>query len=290
MPKAKNQLKFTSFLALTIAGIINALGVTIFLYPVALYDSGFSGTAMLFSQLFPDYLSLSLMLILLNVPIFLFGLKRQGLAFTIYSVYVVGIYSLGAWLITNMLPIDLSFASPLAGTDLLLCAMFGGMISGLGSGVAIRFGGAMDGIEVLSVIFAKKLGITVGTFCMVYNVILYVICGIILKSWILPLYSIITYMSALRVVDFITEGVSRSKSALIITTKPNEISEALSQNFQCGVTLMDAKGGFSGEKKTMIYFVVNRFQVSKMKDMVREIDESAYITISEVADVFRTSQ
>ncbi len=289
MDRFSRKLKLTNFLALTVAGIINAIGVTIFLSPVKLYDSGFSGTSMLVSQLTPAWLSLSVILLILNIPIFLFGLKRQGWAFTIYSTYVVAIYSLGAWLITDILPIDVSFASPLAGTDLLLCAIFGGMISGLGSGLAIRFGGAMDGIEVLSVIFAKKLGITVGTFCMVYNVLLYIVCGIVRNSWILPLYSIITYMSALKMIDFIAEGISRSKSAIIVTTKPAEISEALSQIFKCGVTLMEATGGYSGESKTMIYFVVNRYQVSKMEYIVHEIDNTAYITISEVADVFHTA-
>ncbi len=286
MKKIKNKLKLTNFLALTAAGIINAFGVTLFLFPVNLYDSGFSGTSMLLAQLLPE-VPFSLMLLILNVPIFLFGMKRQGWQFTVYAGYVVGIYSLFAWLITDVLPIDVSFASPLAGTDLLLCAIFGGIISGLGSGLAIRFGGAMDGIEVLSVIFAKKLGITVGTFCMIYNASLYIICGIMLNSWILPLYSIITYMSGLKVVDFITEGISRSKSAMIVTTKAAEISETLSTVFKSGVTLMDARGGYSGEAKTIIYFVVNRFQVSRMKDLVREIDPNAYIAVSEVAEVFR---
>lgn len=287
MKKIALNLKISNFLLLTVAGIINAIGVTIFLAPVELYDSGISGTSMLVSQVTPQWLSLSLVLLVLNVPIFLYGLKRQGLAFTVYALYVVGIYALSAWLITDVLPIDVSMASPLAGKDLLLCAIFGGMISGLGSGLAIRFGGAMDGIEVLAVIFAKRIGITVGTFCMAYNVVLYVVCGIVLHSWILPLYSIITYMAALKTVDFIVEGLSHSKSAIIITTKPNEICEALSEAFSSGITLIDAKGGYSGTSKAMIYFVVNRFQVTKMRDIVAGIDDKAYISISEVAEVVK---
>lgn len=94
------------------------------------------------------------------------------------------IYSITAWLITDVLPVDVSIASPLAGTDLLLCALFGGIISGIGSGLALRFSGATDGIEVMAVIFAKRMGISVGTFVMGYNVLLYIICGIVLNSWI----------------------------------------------------------------------------------------------------------
>ena len=136
--KKQNKLQLVNILMLTLAGIVNAFGITIFLMPVKLYDSGISGTSMLLDQLTPTYLTLSLFLIVLNIPIFLFGLKKQGWRFTIYAIYVVCIYSVSSWLITDVLPIDVSLASPLAGTDLLLCALFGGVISGIGSGLAIR--------------------------------------------------------------------------------------------------------------------------------------------------------
>lgn len=282
----KVKLKYKNFPLLTIAGIINAFGVTVFLAPVALYDSGISGTSMLISQKTPDWLSLSVCLLVLNVPIFLYGLKKQGITFTIYAIYTVAIYSLAAWLITDVLPIDVSIVSPLAGSDLFLCAIFGGIISGIGSGLAIRAGGAMDGIEVLAIIFAKKLGITVGTFVMIYNVILYVICGFAIQSWILPLYSIVTYAAALKTVDFIIEGFDRSKAANIITTKPKPVCVALSEAFENGITIIDAKGYYSDSKKTMLYFVVNRFQVGRMTEIIQEIDPGAYISLTEVADIY----
>ncbi len=271
---------------LTLAGIINAIGITIFLNPVDLYDSGISGTSMLIAQITPKGISLSLCLLLLNIPLFLYGLKKQGKLFTFCAIYTVFIYSLVAYLITDVFTVDVSIASPIAGTDLFLCAVFGGIISGIGSGLAIRNGGAMDGIEVMAVIFAKRLGITVGTFVMAYNLVLYIICGIVLHSWILPLYSIVTYMAALKTIDFLVEGLDRAKSAMIITNKPDEICRELSSAFETGTTKIDAVGGYSNSNKTVVYFVVNRFQVTKMKDIVREIDPHAYITISEVADVF----
>ncbi len=281
-----NKLKFTNFLMLTIAGIVNAFGITVFLMPVKLYDSGISGTSMLLDQLTPEFLTLSIFLVILNVPLFLFGLKKQGWVFTLYAIYAVCIYSLFAWLLTDVFPIDVSIASPLAGTDLLLCALFGGVISGIGSGIAIRYGGAMDGIEVMAVIFAKRLGITVGTFVMIYNVLLYIVCGFVLNSWILPLYSIVTYAAALKTIDFIVDGLDRAKCAIIITEHPEEVCDKLCAVFGSGVTRLEAKGGYSNKEKSMIYFVVNRYQVVRMKELVHEIDHSAYITISEVADVF----
>ncbi len=280
------NLKIKNFIVLFFAGIINSIGVTIFLQPVGLFDSGISGTSMFLSQITPEKLTLSVFLVILNLPIFIFGAKKQGIEFTIYSLFVVGIYSLSAFLITDVLPIDVATFSPLAKDDLFLCAIFGGLISGIGSGLAIRFGGAMDGIEVLAVIFAKKLSVTVGTFVMIYNVILYVICGIVFSSWILPLYSIVAYVVALKTVDYFIEGFDRSKSAMIITNKQEEICQKLSAQFENGITFYDAKGYYSNENKSVIYFVLNRFQIGKMREIVHSVDPKAYISITDVADIF----
>ena len=127
------NLKMKNLIMLTLAGLINAFGVTFFLYPVNLYDSGVSGTSMLLAQITPSYLPLSAFLIAINLPLFFYGYKKMGISFTVYSVYAVMIYSITAWLITDILPVDVSIASPLAESDLLLCAIFGGLISGIGS-------------------------------------------------------------------------------------------------------------------------------------------------------------
>ena len=284
----KENLRIRNFLILLLSGTVNAVGVTMFLTPVGLYDSGISGTSMLLDQITPPWLTLSVFLILLNIPLFLYGLKKQGIAFTVYSIFAVCVYSGAAWIITEVLPVDVSSASPLAGTDLLLCAVFGGLVSGAGSGLTLRGGGAIDGIEVMAVIFAKKLGITVGNFVMGYNVILYILAGITCQSWVLPLYSIITYYVGQNAVDFIVEGIDRSKSVMIITEKAEEVSLALMEAFECGTTKLPAKGGFTNAEKTVIYFVVNRFQIARMKNIVHTIDPAAYLTISEVADVFKS--
>ena len=282
-------LRPLSFVLLLIAGIINAVGVTMFLAPVHLYDSGISGTSMLLWQITPEAYTLSLFLLILNIPLFLFGLKKQGAVFTVYSLWAVFVYSAASYVITDILPVDVSTASPFAGQDLLLCALFGGLISGIGSGMTIRFGGAIDGIEVMAVIFAKGLGLTVGSFVMVYNVLLYIIIGCVFRSWVLPLYSIITYCAAIKAVDFIVEGLDKAKSAMIVTSKADDISGALSEAFGRGITHIGAKGYYSGSDQTIIYFVVNRLQIGRMKALVTEIDTAAFITISEVSDVLGRS-
>ena len=287
--EALRKLKWQNFLFLALAGAINAVGVTMFLAPVNLYDSGISGTSMLLWQVTPEQFNLSLFLVLLNVPLFLFGLKRQGWCFTVYSLFAVCIYSLVSFLITDVFSVDVANASPFAGQDLLLCAVFGGLISGVGSGLTIRFGGAIDGMEVLGVIFAKSLGLTVGSFVMAYNVVLYLLIGIVFNSWVLPLYSIVTYAVGNKTVDFVVEGFDKAKSVMIVTSMEEAVCKALSEEFGRGITQLHGRGYYSGTDKCVIYFVVNRFQIPKVKTLVTEIDPNAFITISEISDVLGTS-
>lgn len=283
LSRLRKALPPISLLMLTVAGIVNAFGVVLFLSPVALYDSGISGTSMLFAQLARGAVPFSLFLIVLNVPLFLYGLRREGSTFTIRSIYTVVIYSLAAAFFGRFVTPG---ASPIAGSDLLLCAIFGGLISGVGSGTTIRYGGALDGIEVLAVIFSRRLGMTVGTFVMTYNALLYVVAGVIMGSWVLPLYSIVTYAIGIKAVDFIVEGLDKTKAAMIITDHPQDICRELSAAFGTGITLIDAHGYYSGDSKTMIYFVVNRFQIARMRTIVHDIDEKAFISITEVSDLF----
>ena len=120
--KFLGSLRYTHFIFLTLAGVINAVGVTLLLAPAGMYDGGFSGTSILLSQVTP--LSMSVFLLLLNVPFFLFGLKKLGGAFIVYSLYTVAVYSLFSYLFQNSFGIDFSDGSPIAGTDLLLCSVY----------------------------------------------------------------------------------------------------------------------------------------------------------------------
>lgn len=283
-----SEFKAINFLMLLAAGIINAIGVNLFLAPVHLYDSGISGTSMLMCRLLPA-VPMSVFLIILNVPLFIFGTKMQGMHFTVYSIFAVIVYSAASYIIMYMCGFDLSAGSPVAGNDLLLCAIFGGLISGVGSGLTIRFGGAIDGIEVMAVIFAKRLGLTVGNFVMIYNAVLYIAAGAILSDFILPLYSIITYCAAIKTVDFIVEGFDKAKSAMIITSKKDEISEELSETFGHGITHIQSHGYYKGKEQTIIYFVVNRFQIAKLKAIVAKHDEKAFVTITDVSDIMGSS-
>lgn len=279
---ALSGIKLYNLFFLTIAGIINATGVTIFLTPVSLYDGGFSGLSFFLSQVTP--LRLSIYLVLLNFPFYILGYKKLNFQFVVYSLWAIGMYSLWAWLYQSAFGLDFSAGSPVAGGDLLLCALFGGLISGIGSGTTIRFGGAIDGVEVTAVLFAKKLNLSVGTFVMIFNAALYVVAGIVKSSWQLPLYSIIAYAVGLKAVDFVIEGLDRAKSAFIITNEPDKLADALSAEFKRGVTVMNAFGYYSHEDKAVVYCVVNRFEVSKLKKIITDVDPHAFVAINDVSD------
>lgn len=284
---AIKQLKLINFLGLTVAGCINAVGVTLFLAPLKLIDSGISGLSMVLGSC--TTLQLSLYLLIFNLPIYLFGIKKKGFVFTVYSIYAIAIYSLMAWVIQNAIPsLDLS-TSPVVRDDTLLGAIFGGLISGIGSGLTMRFGGALDGVELLAVVFAHYIGITVGTFIMAFNVVLYISAAFVYSSWVVPLYSMIAYAVGLKAVDFIVTGLDKAKAAIIITSKGEKVSKTISQQLGHGITVLDGHGYYSREKKIVLYCVVNRFQIARLKNVVRTADPNAFVTISDVADTLGTS-
>ncbi|MGN0823558.1 MAG: YitT family protein [Candidatus Coproplasma sp.] len=293
----KGDLKAVNFLALLVAGAINACGVTLLLAPVGLYDSGVSGLAM-FLDMLVSVVPLWAWLIIINFPIFLFGMKKQGLAFTVYSLFAIAVYSLFSLLFQNIIPVFVpdffTNGSPIVGNEAVLCCVFGGVLSGIGSGITIRFGGAMDGMETLGVIFAKRLNLTVGNFVMIFNVILYLVIGVTVVStgkgdFSIPLYSIIAYFINSKAVDFITLGLDQAKGALIITAEYDTVAPALSEEFGRGLTVLDGKGFYSQTDKKVIYCVVNRFQLHRLRTVVSRCDKHAFVTIMDITDVFGTS-
>ncbi len=298
------KFSVTNFIWLTVAGIINAVGVTLLLSPLELYDSGVSGLSMFLGNLTPSYLPLSLFLVVINFPIFIFGFKKQGASFTIYSLYAIAFYSLMSLvfqtMIPGMFPGFYDNGSPLVGDDMFLCAVFGGLLSGVGSGLTIRFGGTMDGIETLAVIFAKRINLSVGNFVLIFNVVLYIVIGVTYicagmspsgYTFQIPLYSIVAYVINGFAVDFISEGLDKAKGALIIPTpgKYTAVAEALSAEFGRGLTVIDGKGYYSKLDKKVIYCVINRFQVARMHAIISQYDDGAFVTVMDISDVFGTS-
>lgn len=306
MKKSHVHFKVKNFIWLFVAGIVNAAGVTLLLLPSNFYDSGLSGVSMLIIQTLPEsvqpYIQLWIPLIVLNAPVFLFAMKRQGIEFTLYSLFAIMVYSLCSLVfqqvIPKFVPNFFKNGSPIGGEEKIICAIFGGALSGIGSGMAIRLGGTMDGMESLAVMFAKKLNLSVGNFVLIFNVFLYLLVGVLAFVNVIPsgtsdfapaLYSIVAYFVASKAVDFISDGLDQAKGAFIITSKNKEVCNALSEEFGRGLTVIDARGYYSQTEKQVIYCVINRFQVARLREIVSLNDPLAFVTLMDISDVIGTS-
>ncbi len=278
------KLNVKHIIGVIVAGIINAIGISLMLVPLSLFDSGISGTSFLLSEITP--ISLSLWLIILNVPFYILALKKLGKEFVIYSLIAIFSYSIFSHFLLNVANIDFSQGSPFTQQDMLLSALLGGCLSGCGSGLVIRFNGAIDGVDVVAVLFAKKLGLSVGQFVMIYNILLYIVSALVLDNWILSLYSIVTYAVGIKMIDFIVEGLDKAKAVYIITDKEQEqpVAEEISKQLGRGVTVIPAQGFYSQADKSILLCIINRFEVTTIKRIVALKDSSAFVTISDVSE------
>lgn len=296
--RRKNNI-FSRIKTLTIifiAAFINAFGVGCLLMPGLLIDGSMSGTAIVLNKLLPQ-IPISVLLLVMNLPFFIFAAKKLNRDYLIYSIYAVICYAFAMYIEVSVLKLDVKIIKALSKihTDLFkddyvmfLCAMFGGVFSGLGSGIIIRQGGTLDGVEVSAVIISKKLGFSVGQIIMAYNLILLSVAAFVFNLTS-ALMSIIAYFIASKVIDGVVEGLDKEKAAMIISDKGLEIAKALNDRLGRGVTIINGSGYFQKNNKNIIYYVVNRFEIAIMKDIVLSIDENAFIAINEVTDVLRQS-
>lgn len=166
--------------------------------------------------------------------------------------------------------------------------MFGGFLSGAASGAIIRNGATLDGIEVIAVLLSKKLPFTVGQLIMAYNVIMLSVAAILFNP-ISAFLSIIAYIVAGKAIDMVVEGFDKTKAAFIISDRGLEIAKELNNELKSGVTIINGQGFFHNNSKKIVYFVVNRFEISIMRDIVMAIDKNAFIAINDVTDIFGKS-
>lgn len=282
MKDSRVKLRAWNIILLLVAGCINAAGVVLLLSPADLLDSGISSLSMLLSRV--TNLNIALFLVVLNVPLFIFGIRKMGVTFIVYSLVAIASYSLMAYVFSEIAHLN-EKVYELISHDMLIAALFGGFLSGVGSGLTIRQGGAIDGVEVLAVTFAKKIGLSVGQFVMAFNVIIYTVSSIIGKSLLIGLYSVVSYLVGLKVIDFIVDGFDKGKACTIITKNPDVLAAALSEELGRGVTVLDCKGYFSNEDMTMLYCVANRFEITRIKKLISEIDPESFVAVNEVSEV-----
>src|SRR5690606_34437644 len=244
-----------------------------FLVPYEIIDGGIAGIAIMLSHLTP--VPLSVLLFVLNVPFLIIGYKHLGKGFAFSTLYGIAVMSITTAFLHHSGPFP---------DDKLLAVLFGGILLGMGVGLVIRYGGCLDGIEVVSILICKKMKGSVGTLIMVFNVRIFIIAGL-LFGWRSGMYSIVTYYLASKVIDIVVEGLNESKSVTIISKKYEEISQEIINKLGRSTTLLHATGGFSGQDIKVIYCVVSRIELSKLKSLVQLKDADAFIAVESVADV-----
>lgn len=271
----KNQVKreIIRYVFLFIGSILAAIGLEIFLIPNNIIDGGIVGISIIASYL--SKLPLSVFIVGLNIPFLFLGYKQIGKTFVFSSMF--SIVSLSVW-------VQVFHAIPGLTSDVLLASVFGGIVLGIGVGIIIRYGGSLDGTEMVAIIVNKQTVFSVGEMVMFFNIFILSSAGLVF-GWDRAMYSLIAYFIAYKVIDITIEGLDEAKAAFIISERAEEIAEAITARLGRGVTFLEGKGGFSKNDKKILYSVVTRLEVSKLKSIIYDKDENAFVTINDVSDV-----
>ncbi|WP_019913250.1 YitT family protein [Paenibacillus sp. HW567] len=261
------------FVMIVLGAAMMSVALEIFLVPNQLIDGGITGISIMFSHIFN--IPLGILLTLLNLPFLVIGYKQIGKTFALSTLFAVVLMSIGTQLLHPV--------APLTGEP-LLAAVFGGVILGVGVGLVVRYGGSLDGTEIVAILIAKKLPFSVGEVVMFFNVFILTGAGFVF-GWNNAMFSLIAYYIAFKMIDITLEGLDQSKSVWIISDKYRDIGEALTERLGRGVTYLDGEGGFSGENKKVIFVVITRLEEAKLKSIVEDWDSDAFIAIGNIHDV-----
>jgi uncharacterized membrane-anchored protein YitT (DUF2179 family) len=275
MNKRKNYVLtfLKKYFLLLLGSVIAAVGLEIFLVPNKVIDGGITGISIMLSYI--TGWKLGFFLFLLNIPFFFIGYKQIGKTFALSTLYGIIVLSI----ITSLLHPVPAFTQ-----DILLAAVFGGIILGIGVGLVIRYGGSLDGTEILAILFNNKLPFSVGEIIMFFNLFILGSAGFVF-TWDRAMYSLIAYFVAFKTIDITVTGLDESKSAWIISENSKQIGEAILNRLGRGVTYMNGEGAYSGDDKKVIFCVINRLEEAKLKEIVTEFDDTAFLAVGDIAEV-----
>jgi uncharacterized membrane-anchored protein YitT (DUF2179 family) len=275
MPGKKISTKeyIRRYVFMFIGSILAAVGLEVFLVPNQIIDGGVIGISIMASHL--TGWPLGLFIFILNFPFIYLGYMQIGKNFAVSTLFALT--SLSIW-VSVLLPI------PGFTNDVFLAAIFGGIILGIGVGLIIRYGGSLDGTEIVAIILDKRTGFSVGEIIMFFNIFIIGSAGLVF-SWDKAMYSLIAYFVAYKLIDITIEGLDESKGVMIVSDHPHEIAEVLMARLGRGVTILHGQGAYTGEAKQVLYSVITRLEIAKLKIIIQEIDENAFVTINEVHDV-----
>ena len=264
---------FKHFVGIIIGATIVSVSINTLIIPNQIADGGVTGIAIILHYLLNWPVSWTILL--LNLPLFILGLRLVGRNFLIFSVLGVGVLSVTLSLTTHL---------PALTHDMFLAVVSAGVLSGIGMGIIFRSSGSLGGTDILAVLFTRTTSFSVGQILLGIDAVIFLAVAILFRPE-MAMYAMIYMFIATRVVDLVQEGLSHSKSVMVVTTSPQKIAEEIMAKLERGVTLFQATGAFSGEAKQVVYCVINRTELSQVKKIVRDQDPQAFLAISEVPEV-----
>lgn len=261
------------YLVLIIGSLIYSAGLEIFLVPNNIIDGGIVGISIMASYL--TGIPFGVYMLVLNLPFLYLGYKQIGKTFaisTIISIIALSIFS------------EFLEPVPRITEDYFLAAIFGGIIAGAGVGLVIRQGGSLDGTEITAIILDRKTSFSVGEVVMFFNLFILGAAGFVF-GWDKAMYSLVAYFIISKMIDVVLKGLDESYAVMIVSDEYEEIADALMHRLGRGVTYLHGQGAYTGDDKQVLYCVVTRLEVVKLKEIALEKDEAAFVTINPVHDI-----
>ena len=271
--KSKLSQNVKKYIYIFIGSIITAIGLEIFLIPNNIIDGGVVGVSIMLSAI--TGLPFGAFLILINLPFLYLGYKHIGKAFAIATTFAVISLSFWSSVFLPVLPVT---------NDYFLAAVFGGIITGTGVGLIIRNGGSLDGTEIVAILTDKKTVFSVGEIVMFINLFILSSASLVF-GWDKAMYSLVAYFVIAKMIDVVLKGLEETYSVMIVTSQHTDILNRLMLEMDKGVTVLHGEGGYTKEKRKILYCVVTRLEIDKLKNMVLDIDEGAFVTINPVSDI-----
>ena len=261
------------YLVLIIGSLIYSAGLEIFLVPNNIIDGGIVGISIMASYL--TGIPFGVYMLVLNLPFLYLGYKQIGKTFaisTIVSIIALSVFS------------EFLEPVPQITQDYFLAAIFGGIIAGAGVGLVIRQGGSLDGTEIIAIILDRKTSFSVGEVVMFFNLFILGAAGFVF-GWDKAMYSLVAYFIISKMIDVVLKGLDESYAVMIVSDEYEEIADALMHRLGRGVTYLHGQGAYTGDDKQVLYCVVTRLEVVKLKEIALEKDEAAFVTINPVHDI-----
>ncbi|MGD9160068.1 MAG: YitT family protein [Desulfobacteraceae bacterium] len=270
----KTAKEVTLNILLMFAGsVVCAIAVNGILIPNKFMSGGFTGIALVIHYIFPPF-SIGLIYLIINIPVFILGWLYVGRRFFFYSIAGMLLYSFTLTFIEIKIPLN----------DMILCAVAGGIISGIGAGIILKSLGSAGGLDVLSIIFLKRFSLKIGHSLLILNCLI-LVTGAFVVSLERVLYTMIYMYVQSNIINIVVTGLSQRKAVLIISNKPEQISDSILRCINRGVTIIEGHGGYTGYETKILYTVISLRELPRLKRLLNDIDKNVFMVVLDTMEV-----